>query len=440
MLIYINYTGLDHDVLCKACDLVLKSNILHFGNDVYLQKSGTAIGTKMAPSFANIFMHYFESEFLASADLIPDFWKRFIDDIFAIWLHGEAKLVEFIERLNTFNPAIKVTATWSHLSINQLDVNITKGNSGVLQFDVYCKPTDAQMYLDYNSCHPKACKDSLPYSQALRLKRICSEEDTFSNRSSEFKDRFVNRGYPRALVDSQFNRASKMSRRSLLEPPVSRQNNKRTPFVLNYHPSVHRVGRIIHNKFDIFQADNSMSEISRPVVAFRRPRSLKDILVHSNIDICEDSDTSIHLPGTNACGRARCELCTLIEIGDKFVSKVTGENFSINQSFDCNSKDVVYLLACVACGLQYVGSTNNFRYRMNNHRSRLRNPRRNDDVLYTHLRNCGLGFSIRIIDKCDPLDPSKREGFWQYRLKTLKPLGLNMDDMFFSQNKNPRKS
>ena len=40
----------------------------------------------------------------------------------------------------------------------------------------------------------------------------------------------------------------------------------------------------------------------------------------------------------------------------------------INYQLDCNSNNVVYLLTCKVCGLQYVGSTSTkFRLRFNNH-------------------------------------------------------------------------
>ena len=46
---------------------------------------GTAMGTRMAPNYAIIFMHKIESEILDKTPLKPKFFKRFIDDIFIIW-------------------------------------------------------------------------------------------------------------------------------------------------------------------------------------------------------------------------------------------------------------------------------------------------------------------------------------------------------------------
>ena len=42
--------------LCKLANIVLKHNYFELGKDVYHQILGTAIGTKFAPHYANIFM------------------------------------------------------------------------------------------------------------------------------------------------------------------------------------------------------------------------------------------------------------------------------------------------------------------------------------------------------------------------------------------------
>ena len=52
-----------------------------------------------------------------------------------------------------------------------------------LQTTLVTKPTDAHSYLQSQSTHPKHLKDSLPYSQSLRLKRICSLPEDIMRRS-----------------------------------------------------------------------------------------------------------------------------------------------------------------------------------------------------------------------------------------------------------------
>ncbi|KAJ8032678.1 hypothetical protein HOLleu_26268 [Holothuria leucospilota] len=51
---------------------VLNNNVFEFNEEFYLQTSGTAIGTKMAPSYANIFMSIFEDHLQALSSTNPN--------------------------------------------------------------------------------------------------------------------------------------------------------------------------------------------------------------------------------------------------------------------------------------------------------------------------------------------------------------------------------
>ena len=60
----------------------LSLNNFQFDGKNYLQISGTAMGTRVAPSHANIFMSNFEEKYVYTYDLQPGAWYRYIDDIF----------------------------------------------------------------------------------------------------------------------------------------------------------------------------------------------------------------------------------------------------------------------------------------------------------------------------------------------------------------------
>ena len=99
-----------------------------------------------------------------------------MDDIFFLWEHGEEKLKSFIDTINKMHPTITLTADWSKTSIIFLDVTVSI-TKGIIETDLYVKPTDSHQYLLSSSCHSFYCKKGIPYSQALRLKRICSNNE-----------------------------------------------------------------------------------------------------------------------------------------------------------------------------------------------------------------------------------------------------------------------
>ena len=71
--------------LVSLAKIILENNYFEFEDNVFRQKLGTAIGTKFAPGFANIFMGELEKRFLSLCELVPWIWWRFLDDVFLIW-------------------------------------------------------------------------------------------------------------------------------------------------------------------------------------------------------------------------------------------------------------------------------------------------------------------------------------------------------------------
>ncbi len=59
------------DHLIQLLDLVLRNNVFRFHETFYLQLQGTAMGTKVAPSYANIFMGQLESKTLSESVPTP---------------------------------------------------------------------------------------------------------------------------------------------------------------------------------------------------------------------------------------------------------------------------------------------------------------------------------------------------------------------------------
>ena len=56
-------------VLGCLLEIVLKNNCFEFDGTYYKQLQGTAMGTKLAPAYANIFMGYLEHNILSQAPL-----------------------------------------------------------------------------------------------------------------------------------------------------------------------------------------------------------------------------------------------------------------------------------------------------------------------------------------------------------------------------------
>ena len=85
---------------------------------------------------------------------------------------------------------------------------------------------------------------------------------------------------------------------------------------------------------------------------FRRRPNLKDNIVRAKLPWIH---TEV-VKGCSRCGKSRCQVCSFISEGSSLSCNVSGKQYSINSSFNCDSSGVVYVLGCRACGKQYVGA------------------------------------------------------------------------------------
>ena len=143
-------------------------------------------------------------------------WLRFLDDIFCIWTDGEEKLNKFFEYLNEFHPTIKFTIEKSFSKINFLDVTVSKNNNK-LSTDFYTKETDTHQYLHAKSCHRSCIKRAIPYGQAVRTKRICSDENVLNERLTQLETLLLKRGYLQEKVRPEIERVNLTLREDLLK-------------------------------------------------------------------------------------------------------------------------------------------------------------------------------------------------------------------------------
>ena len=124
-----------------------------FADKNYLQTHGTAMGPRNACSYADLAMGHIDHLAKTGGCIHPTFWWRYRDDVISIWLHGQEKLTEFTDYINSLYPTIKFELVVSQHQLNVLDLTMHLDN-GFIETDVYSKPTDSHLYLAPSSAHP----------------------------------------------------------------------------------------------------------------------------------------------------------------------------------------------------------------------------------------------------------------------------------------------
>ena len=404
------------------------------------------MGTKCAPKYANIFMGVFEEKHIyPKIQNKIRIFLRYIDDIFFIWKGTEDDLKQFLNDINLIHPTIKFDYHTSKTAVNFLDLTIYKDINGKLATKVYTKPTDRQAFLHKNSAHPNHLKNSIPYGQALRLRRICSDKVDFEEGCNKLRTKLIERGYKEHEINLQIERVAKEKRDDLLHYKDKTPMTK-IPFAVTYNSQLPNIKEAIDKHWDILKINPRLGQVfnEKPMIAFRKNKNLKDILEQKNI---RTGKVERKLNIKNKKGWCRpCHsrnfnlCCQQVKNTNSFKSNQTNEEFKIFHQVSCKSKFVIYLIECVLCAIQYVGKSEwPMNIRLNKHRNDV--FREEAIEVCQHFKQVSHDFNknakITIIEELKQHNNKslkqkrsileEREDFWIKRLKTLHPNGFNKE-------------
>ena len=215
----------------------------------------------------------------------------------------------------------------------------------------------AKPFLTATQSNPKWLKNSIPYSQALRIKRICSTKKDFDYHSREQKERYLKQGYDQKLVDEQLKKVDKLVRGNpLQEKDQEQQDPKLIPLILTYSrflPNLTAVGR---KNWNILQTNKNLRELfqEQPITAFKRNKNLKEIIGSTRIE--NGKNKKFNIPSrTGKCtpclSGTRTLCCNQVLTTNTFMSQQTKRTFNIFFNLNCKSEYVIYLMECILCNM-----------------------------------------------------------------------------------------
>ncbi|EYC11231.1 hypothetical protein Y032_0051g2089 [Ancylostoma ceylanicum] len=301
------FSNNDIEILLEA---TLAYNVFRFNNTFYAQKRGLAMGIRIAPLLAIVFLDHIEKASLTNGII---FYKRYIDDVFAI---GSSLFV--------------VTSTLAKL--NSMDVNIRftmeePGKDGFLPFlntgVRFCngrseirwhrKASSKNIMLHSRSAHPTYMKVNVARNLKKTSERIAAND--------EEGDKMIRR----ILSENGYNNGNINTWRPHSAPDG-------IALVLPY------VNEHISKQVNIVVKRSGL-----PVrLIFRPPPTLRGILTSSRIY-------------ESRCDVEDCQYCTDRKI--------------------CHLRGPVYMITCSTCGQRYIGETGRpLRERLNEHRRALTSP------------------------------------------------------------------
>ena len=160
--------------ITKIKDFIFTHNYFEFNDKSYIQTHGTAILKKVQTYLCGALKKYL----LDNCTDKPFLYLRCIDDIFAIWQHGEYKLEQLHAYVNNIHPNINPAITSyiiHYYSIHYLDVSVSFDGTNILT-SIYTKSTDRHGCLHYKGFHPipnsLGTSASAPTNSHLNIKHL----------------------------------------------------------------------------------------------------------------------------------------------------------------------------------------------------------------------------------------------------------------------------
>jgi hypothetical protein len=443
-------------VIAQILRIILSQTFFKFNATLYTQQLGITMGSSCSVKVANITLHkHLLNTLKYYTGTLPNVSLRLIDDIFGTFDGTLAELLEFVEFLNNSHQTIKFTVEHSKTAISFLDTMVYIDKK-CIKTKLYKKPTDNKQYLHFNSEHPQHMKKSIPYAQALRYRRIIEDDYIFKLELEKLATNFIVRQYPENIVQNAIDKVDALKRDDLLRYKVKTAevwNN--TACVLTFNNAL--VNNRDNNIYKLFTAAWSdlivtapeLCDINMPKIVFKKCQTINSLLVSTIFPPIRWSENptinkSNNIVSTNAmivpyaltlynctrCTQTRCKTCDNLSECHDFRSTTFDVYFPLHCNMNCAVENVIYLITCVLCELQYVGETGGcLRDRMTAHRScvKLRKP----TPVGIHFTSEGhKQHHMKIVPIEQVLINSlplrrKRELYWQLKLGTIFPRGLN---------------
>ena len=265
-------TYLTVDEVCKLLEFCLGATYLAYKGSYYQQTYGTAMGSPVSITVANLVMEDLEEIAISKFVSPPIFWKRYVDDICTAL--PESLIQQFLDDLNSIEQSIKFTfEVEENEKLAFLDTAITHHKDGSLTTSVYRKKTHTDKYLSFESHHPIAHKLSVVNTLFSRAEGICTTEKDLENEKKHLKKVLELNGYPKNVSRKNVTRNRTINDGEDQEKPIA---TVVLPYVRNTSECIKRILAKLKIR-----------------TCFKPYRTLRKILVHPKDRIKKEDHTGV---------------------------------------------------------------------------------------------------------------------------------------------------
>ena len=293
--------GFPLDAILSAMTMIMKNNLFEFGDLCFQQLLGTAMGTSSAVMWATFYYGYHEVH-----NLLPRFghcllyFKRYIDDIFGIWIGSDREWNEFKDSLTFGVLTWDIAEQQLSSSVDFLDMTLSIENGRIVS-KTFQKKMNLYLYLPPASAHPVGCIKGMIFGLIRRYYAQNTYQRDFVHYVRLLYRRLLARGWKsdfiRPLISAACQRSKHLASlppRSPTEPSIIDDEVHRLFIHLVYHPD-DLPRRRIQELYEQHCGDLFRSELNlnRPTIAYSRPKNIGDFATRARLFTAPSDNASI---------------------------------------------------------------------------------------------------------------------------------------------------
>ena len=287
-----DYQKLSFDHLKTLMEKLFMISFSMFNNTLYKQNKGLTMGTSCAPQLANLFLLSLELPLITSYTGLVSLFRRFLDDIFFVFVGTREQLEQFLSHYENLHRNIKKTWVISTTNIPYRDIEIYKGKdfktTRVLNTRVYQKPLNKFLYIPPFSFHSQHVFKAFMKGELIRYVHLSSSKQDFEKIRCEFFLHLLARRYDVKYLLDVFRNVSYNDRKKYLIKRKDKQDEKKDIliFKIAHNPRVRQleIRKILLRHWHIIDEDPMLNRIfpNKPILCLCSIKNLGSVLPPSN--------------------------------------------------------------------------------------------------------------------------------------------------------------
>lgn len=197
-------------IVIDLLSLVFDYCIVRFGKDWYRQHDGFPMGIEPAPDVANLFMWLIVRQKLGPPPPERRLYRRFIDDLFIVWVGPRDRLDRYLASFNTdLHKNLRISWSVSDRSADFLDLRVHRGErfhdyQGRLDVSMHQKALNRYLYIPALSFHKQSQHKAWIKAELLRVLRNTSSPHDYKRIRRTFFARLLARGHRQEFLRKVF--------------------------------------------------------------------------------------------------------------------------------------------------------------------------------------------------------------------------------------------